>query len=93
MIAAIIRRSPPQTRQRVTRELELMLELSGAADYSAALGSDARSVTVDAGAELVYALNRVLSLTASYEHIRYLAFSDSSDYEETQIGAGLKISR
>jgi hypothetical protein len=64
-----------------------------AADYSAALGSDARSVTVDAGAELVYALNRVLSLTASYEHIRYLAFSDSSDYEETQIGAGLKISR
>jgi hypothetical protein len=71
----------------------LMLELSGAADYSAALGSDARSVTLEAGGELSYALNRVFSVTASYQHTRYMSFSDNSDYRETQIGAGLKISR
>jgi hypothetical protein len=71
----------------------LMLELSGAADYSAALGSAARSVTLEAGGELSYALNRVLSVTASYQHTRYISFSDSGDYRETQIGAGLKISR
>jgi len=71
----------------------LTLELSGAADYSAALGSDARSVTLEAGGELSYALNRVLSVTASYQHTRYVSFSDSGDYRETQIGAGLKISR
>jgi hypothetical protein len=67
--------------------------LSGSAEYSAALGSDARSVTLDAGAELSYALNRVLSLTASYQHTRYMSFSDSGDYEETEVGGGLKISR
>ena len=71
----------------------LVLELSGAADYSAALGSDARSVTLEAGGELSYALNRVLSLTASYQHTRYMSFSDSGDYRETEVGAGLKISR
>ena len=71
----------------------LTLELSGAADYSAALGSAARSVTLEAGGELSYALNRVLSVTASYQHTRYMSFLDSGDYRETQIGAGLKISR
>jgi hypothetical protein len=71
----------------------LMLGVSGAADYSAALGSDARSVTLEAGGKLVYALNRVLSLTASYQRTRYMSFSDSGDYEETEVGAGLKISR
>jgi hypothetical protein len=71
----------------------LMLELSGGAEYSAALGSDARSVTLDAGAELSYALDRVLSLTASYKHTRYMSFSDNSDYEETEVGGGIKISR
>jgi hypothetical protein len=71
----------------------LTLELSGAADYSAALGSAARSVTLAAESELSYALNRVLSVTASYQHTRYMSFSDSGDYRETQIGAGLKFSR
>jgi hypothetical protein len=71
----------------------LTLKVSGAAEYSAAQGSGSRSLTVEAGGEVEYAINRVLSLIASYEYTRYLSLGDGGDYEETEVTAGVKISR
>jgi hypothetical protein len=71
----------------------ITLTLSASLDYSAAQGASSRSLAVEAGGEIAYALNRALSLTASYGHMRYVALAEDGDYEETEITAGLRISR
>jgi hypothetical protein len=72
----------------------ITLTLSASLDYSAAQGaSSSKSLAMEAGGEIAYALNRALSLTASYGHMRYIALAEEGDYAETEITAGMRISR
>ena len=71
--------------------MPLFADLDG--EERADVAGRVHEVTVEAGGELVYALTRAVAITASYEHTRHISFSDGSDYEETEGGAGVRISR